>query len=257
MTLSAIVLTKNEERNIEGCLSSLSWADEMLVVDSGSTDLTAALAEKHGARVVTHPFTNFSSQRNFAMSQAQGDWVLFIDADERVTPELAEEIKKTLRDSMPSLNPSPVGRGQGEGYVYAIPRHNYFFGKRIRFGDAREDAPVRLFPKQHVTWTQPVHEMIVTDLPVRKLKSPLLHSSTRDLAHYQQKVRGYVPLELETMKAKGVRPSLLKAIFLPPAKFFQLYFLKDGVWDGVAGFQYAILSSYYTFEKHWRYWNKR
>lgn len=254
MTLSAIVLTRNEERDIEGCLSSVSFADEKLVVDSGSTDRTAALAEKYGARVITHLFTDFAAQRNFAMSQASAEWVLFIDADERVTPELAEEIKNVIT---PSLRPSPRGRGQDEGAVYATPRHNYFFGKRLRFGDARSDAPIRFFPRQHVTWTQPVHEMIVTDLPVRRLKNPILHYSTRDLAHYKQKVHDYIPLELETMRSKGIRPSLMKAILLPPAKFIQLYLVKLGVLDGMAGLQYAILSSYYTFRKHWLYWKQR
>jgi len=243
MKLSAIVLTRNEERNIENCLVGLSWADELLVVDSGSTDRTVALAEKCGARVLVHPFMDFASQRNFAMSQAKGDWALFIDADERVTSELAEEISTLLKGSAPLC-------------VCAIPRHNYFFDKRLRFGDAQEDAPVRLFPKLLVTWTQPVHEIIATDLPVRKLKNPLIHHSTRDLAHYQQKVCDYVPLELETMKAKGARPCLMKAIFLPLAKFFQLYFFKLGILDGIAGLQYAILSTYYTFLKHWLYFKQ-
>jgi glycosyltransferase involved in cell wall biosynthesis len=253
MRLSVIVLTKNEERNIEECLVSVSFADERLVVDSGSTDSTVALAEKHGARVVAHPLKDFSTQRNFAMSQALGDWVLFIDADERVTPELAEEIKFLLKGS----DPLESSGGLTPLCVYAIPRHNYFFGKRLRCSDSGGDSPVRLFPKQAVTWMQPVHEMIVTDLPLRKLQNPIIHYSTRDLAHYKQKVRDYVPLELKTMKSKGMRPSLLKAIFLPPAKFAQLYFLKGGIFDGRAGFQYAILSAYfYTFQKHWRYWKR-
>lgn len=240
MKISAIVLTRNEERNIKDCLASLSWADEMLVVDSGSTDGTRVLAEKQGARVVTHPFTNFSAQRNFAMSQVTGEWVLFIDADERVTPELAGEMTEVLKGS------APLG-------VYAIPRHNYFFCKRLRFGDSREDAPVRFFPRQHVTWSQPVHEVIATDLPVQKLRSPLLHYSTCDLAHYQQKIREYVPLELEMMRAKGLRPSFLKAIFIPPLKFIQLYFCRLGIFDGLVGFQYALLSAYCSFSKYWRY----
>ena len=258
MRLSMIVLTRNEERNIEDCLASLSWADEMLVADSGSTDRTVTLAEKCGARVFTHPFTDFASQRNFAMEQAKGDWILFIDADERVTPELAEEMRCVTHGNLQGLTLNSQDPTSEVGKVaYAIPRRNYFFGKRLCFGDSREDAPIRLFPRQHVTWTQPVHEMIVTDLPVRKLKNPLLHYSTRDLTHYQQKVRDYVPLELETMKTKGAQPSLLKAIFLPPARFLQLYFFKLGILDGMAGFQYAILSAYYTFEKHRQYWKLR
>lgn len=265
MTLSAIILTRNEERNIKECLASVSFADEMLVVDSGSTDRTATIAKEHGARVIAHPFVDFAAQRNFAMSQALGDWVLFIDADERVTPELAEEIKCVLKGSGP-FPPEGVGRMRSSAQkssggltplcVYAIPRHNYFFGKRLRFGDSGGDAPVRLFPKQGVKWTQPVHETIVTDLPIRKLQNPIIHYSTRDLAHYKQKVRDYVPHELAVMKAKKVRPSLLKTALLPPAKFFQLYFLKLGIFDGLAGFQYAILSAYYTFKKHWRYWKR-
>lgn len=251
MKLSAIILTRNEERNIEDCLSGLSWADEMLVVDSGSTDHTIALAERRGARVVTHPLIDFASQRNFAISQAKGEWVFFVDADERATPELAEEIKSVLNGTdpfQPSGEPAPL-------YVYAISRHNYFFGKRLSFGDSRDDAPIRLFPRQRITWAQPVHEVIVTDLPTRKLKSPLRHYSTRNLAHYKQKVRNYVPLELRAMREKGVKPALWKCFLVPPAKFFLLYFFKLGILDGIAGFQYAMLSAYfYTFQKYWLYW---
>jgi len=242
MKISAIVLTRNEERNIKDCLASLSWADEMLVVDSGSTDATRVLAEKQGAKVVTHPFADFAAQRNFAMSQATGDWVLFIDADERVTPGLAGEITDLLK------GPAPLR-------VYAIPRHNYFFGKRMRFGDSQADAPVRFFPRQHAAWAQPVHEKIATDLPVQRLRNPLLHYSTSDLAHYQQKIREYVPLEIEMMRAKGLRPSFLKVIFIPPLKFIQVYFFRLGIFDGLVGLQYAVLSAYCSFSKYWRYFN--
>ena len=269
MTLSAIILTRNEERNIAECLSNISFAEELLVVDSGSTDQTVALAEQCGARVIAHPFSDFASQRNFAMSQAKGDWVLFIDADERVTPELAEEIKETIL-AQPVI-PEIFNRGSSAGFpleacgndenqrlaVYAIPFRTFFFGKRLRFGDSVGDLHIRLFPKLEVAWTQPVHEQIVTDLPVRTLKNPICHYSTRDFAHYRNKVACYVARELAVMKQKGIRPSLFRAVFMPPARFFQLYFLKLGILDGIAGFQYAILSAYYTFEKHWRYRKKR
>lgn len=244
MTLTAIVLTKNEEANIGHCLEALSFADEVLVLDSGSTDRTVMQAQQCGARALSHPLTDFASQRNFAIRQAKGEWLLFVDADERVTPGLAAEIKDLMRGTAPAA-------------VYAIPRQTFFFGQRLRFGDARGDAPVRLFPRDRAAWTQPVHEKVVTDLPCRKLKNPILHYSTRNLAHYRQKVRDYVPLEIETMKAKGVRPGLLKAILLPPAKFFQLFFFKLGILDGVAGFQYAILSAYYTLVKYWRYYRTK
>ncbi|MFA5158915.1 MAG: glycosyltransferase family 2 protein, partial [Candidatus Omnitrophota bacterium] len=196
MKLSAIVLTNNEEKNIPECLTALSWADEILVVDSNSQDATVVLAEKYGARVVTHPFTDFASQRNFAMSQAKGDWVLFIDADERVTPQLAEEIKTVIHPAPDSL---PAGRGQDEKYVYAIQFQTFFFGKRLRFGDAFKDSHIRLFPRLQVVWTQPVHEQIVTNLPCRKLKNPIFHYTTRDFTHYMTKFARYVPRELDIM----------------------------------------------------------
>lgn len=239
--LSAIVLTKNEEQDIVECLSSASFVDELLVVDSGSADRTVTLAEKHGAKVVTHPFADFASQRNFAMSQASGDWVLFIDADERVTPELAEEIRSVIL-------------GSAQLCIYAILFQTFFFGKRLRFGDALNDYHIRLFPRSRVTWAQPVHEQVITDLPCRKFKNPILHYTTRNIAHYMCKLERYVPRELLVMKEKSVRPSFFRAFVRPPARFFQLYFLKLGILDGVVGFQYAILSAYYTFRKHWLYW---
>lgn len=273
MMLSAIVLTKNEEANIRECLAALSFADEVLVVDSGSTDRTVTLAESLGARAIIHPMTDFASQRNFAMAQAKGDWVLFIDADERVTPELAEEIKAITQANPPNnlrgvtsgprnftseVRKAGVEFGSEVGKAaYAIPRQTYFFGRRLRFCDARSDAPVRLFPKSGAHWEQPVHERVVTGLPVRVLNSSMPHHSTRDLAHYTQKVRDYVPKELEVMRSKGIRPGILKVVLMPLARFLQLYFFRLGILDGVAGLQYAILSAYYTFEKHWRYWKGR
>lgn len=247
MKLSAIVLTLNEVHNIADCLTALAWAEELLVIDSGSTDGTVEMAQKHGARVVQHPFTDFASQRNFALQQATGDWVLFIDADERVTPALAEEIRSITQISF-CVPAAAAGR-----CAYAIPRANYFFGHRLRFGDAQGDAPVRLFPRDDVSWTQPVHEKVVTTLTVLKLKHAMLHCSTRDLAHYTEKLREYLPLELETMARKGVKVGVGNLLFRPPAKFFYLYFFKGGILDGLAGLQYAILSSYYTAVKYWRY----
>jgi glycosyltransferase involved in cell wall biosynthesis len=276
MTLSAIVLTRNEEHNIKDCLDSLAWADEVLIVDSGSADRTIEIAKARGARTFFHPFTDFAAQRNFAMSQAAGDWILFVDADERVTPELAKEIVDLISPQHSETSHVRHSERSEESHqkqilrhetaqddenqrlaAYAIPRVTYFFGSRLKFGDARNDAPIRLFPKNRAAWAQPVHEKIETALPLKQLGYSLLHYSTRDLMHYQQKIRDYVPHELEVMRKKGARASLFKAIFFPPSKFLQLYFLKLGILDGIAGLQYAILSSYYTFKKHWLYWKQR
>ncbi|OQA54910.1 MAG: Glucosyl-3-phosphoglycerate synthase [Candidatus Omnitrophica bacterium ADurb.Bin277] len=237
--ITAIILTLNEESNIESCLEKLKWADEMLVVDSGSSDRTVELAKRSGARVVSHPFTDYASQRNFAMQEAKGDWVLFIDADEHVSPELAEEIQGVIR--------TPCD------HIYTIPFHTFFFGRRLRFGDALRDLHVRLFPRTKAVWGQPVHEKVVTELPCRELKNPVVHYTTRDLEHYMRKIDGYLAREVSAMKERGLRPSWIRLILNPIARFFQLYFWKLGILDGVGGFQYAILSAYYTFEKHRRY----
>jgi glycosyltransferase involved in cell wall biosynthesis len=251
MILSAIVLTKNEESNIADCLATLQWVNERLIVDSGSSDRTCVIARELGARVVEHPMRDFADQRNFAMAQAKGDWVLFIDADERVTPELVAEINAITC-------PDSIAKGKlADLAVYAIPRRTYFFGKELRFGDSRGDAPIRLFPRGRVRWDQPVHEIVRTDLPYRRLKNPLSHYSTRDLAHYMQKVREYVPLEHAAMREKGIRTSFLGLILMPPARFIHLYFWKLGILDGITGFQYAILSSYYSFLKHWMHFRAR
>jgi len=254
--LSAIVLTRNEEKNISECLAALNWADEILVIDSESADRTCELAKKSGAVVFSHPFSDFSAQRNFALQKAKGDWVLFIDADERVTVELAEEIKNITQGNPRGEISGGRRRTPGveSGCVYAIPRKTFFFGKLLRFADARHDAPIRLFPRSRVRWIQPVHEKIETDLPCKLLKNPLLHYSTRDLAHYRQKVMEYVPLELATLRAKGIRANFLSVLIRPAGKFFYLYIWKLGILDGIPGLQYAMLSAWYAFIKHWRYW---
>ncbi len=243
MKLTAIVLTLNEEENISDCLAALSWADELLVVDSGSTDKTVEIAQKCGARVIRHPFTDFASQRNFALRQATGDWVLFIDADERVSAELKMEIQQAIS----------VDSSEANLFVYEIPFHTYFLGKRMRFGDAMRDFHARLFPGLSAFWENPVHEQIATALPRKRLKNAVAHLTTKNWAHYKMKIERYVPNELRNMKSQNMRPSLLKAVFMPFFRFMQLYLFKLGILDGITGFQYAILSAYYTGLKHWRY----
>ncbi len=235
MSLTAIVLTKNEAGNINTCLDTLLFADERIVVDAGSQDQTIQLAQSKASSVYFHEFVNFADQRNYSLVLAKMDWVLFIDADERVSLDLAREIQSAT---------------EFEPAAYAIPRHNYFFGKRLRYSGSAEDAPVRLFPKNSGVWKQPVHEYFETPLPIRKLKEPLIHHTTRDLAHYMEKVERYVPLEVETMLENGRSAYGWDLIIRPFAKFLYLYLCKLGVLDGVAGLQYAVLSAYYDFRKY-------
>ena len=242
MKLSVIVITLNEEKNIEACLESLSWADEVIVVDGGSNDSTCSLAKKLGVDVVYRDFDNFSAQRNFAMSKTSNDWVFFVDADERPSKELIKEIKNLF--SADTLKPC----------VYGIPRRTYFLGKRLRFSDTRNDAPDRLFPRSEVEWMQSVHEKIIANLPHKVLTNYLHHYSTRDFSHYKEKLKCYIPYELEIMKEKNRGKYWWNCFFFPPAKFIYLYFLKLGILDGTQGFLYAMLSAYYVYLKNKLYY---
>lgn len=238
MTLSVVLITKNEEVNIREALQSVAWADERIVLDSGSTDQTVSLAKACGAKVYEEPFTDFSTQKNKVLSYAGGDWVLLIDADERVTPALADEIRACVALNKPA--------------VYAIPRDTYFFGQRLRFSGTGNDAPLRLFPRGQARFFQSVHEEVRTTLPVEMLKNTMPHYSTRDRAHYQRKLDCYLPLEITVMREKGRRVYFWDAWLRPMLKFIQLYFFQGGILDGLAGLQYAYLSSYYVFLKYSR-----
>ncbi len=237
MKLSAVLIAYNEEANIQECLGSAAFADEIVLVDSGSTDRTLERAGRYSPHIFRNPFKDFASQKNFALARASGDWVFFIDADERVPEALAREIRELANVSGPDR-------------VYAVKRLTYFFAKRLRFSGTQDDYPVRLFPRGKVHFEQPVHERVVTTLPVRKLKNALVHKSTRDFDHYKQKLNQYIPLELEVMSVKKTRATFFDLFLRPAAKFFMLYIWKGGLLDGMAGLQYSLLSSYYDFLKY-------
>ena len=208
------------------------------MLDSGSTDKTVALAKAAGARVYEEPFTDFSTQKNKVLGYALCDWVLLIDADERITEPLAAEIQTLI--------------GQKKQAAYAILRETFFFGHRLRFSGTRNDAPIRLFPRGQAHFFQSVHEQIQTELPVEKITHTMLHYSTRDRQHYQRKLDCYLPLEIEVLRQKGRRVCFWDAWLRPIVKFSQLYFFQAGILDGIAGLQYATLSAYYVFLKYTR-----
>lgn len=231
--LSVCLITKNEEKNIRECLESVRFADEIVIVDSGSTDRTLEIAKEFTSKISFHPFKHFAEQKNKALSLAQGDWIFLIDADERVSVELAEEIKK-IASGMPDA-------------AYRVRRRTFFLEKPLCFSGTQNDAPIRLFPKKTARYDQPVHEQIVTALPVRSLQNLLLHITTRSLDHYKEKLELYTSLEVKTMREKGRTATWADQWLAPAAKFLYLYVLKGGILDGVTGFQFAYLSAYY----HW------
>ncbi|MGB5933709.1 MAG: glycosyltransferase family 2 protein, partial [Anaerolineae bacterium] len=170
--LSAIVLTRDEERNIVDCLRSLSWADEVLVLDSGSEDATVALAQEMGARVETRPFDNYPCQRNAALELAQGRWVFFVDADERASEELAAEVRKVI--------------AQEEAEGFWVPRRNYIFGRWIRYAGWYPDYQLRLFRRHKGRYdeSREVHELVILDGPQGYLGKPLIHYNYEDIGQF-------------------------------------------------------------------------
>lgn len=236
MSVTAAIITYNEASNIEECLKSVQWADEIVVVDSGSSDPTVEKAKALGAHTYVIPFRDFASQKNAALGYSKGDWIFILDADERVTDELAAEIQAIVSASK-------------DDYVFQVKRITSFFKKRLRFSGTQQDWPVRLFPRGRAYFTQPVHEKIVTDLPLRKLKSSLLHLSTQDYDHYQLKLKRYLPLELEMLQRRAPSLNRWHKFFWPIAKFALLYFWQKGICDGLTGLQFALLAAYYDFLK--------
>ncbi len=241
--ISAALITLNEERNLPECLESIRWADECVLIDSHSTDQTLEIAARFGAKVFQKKFINYADQKNEALSKASQKWIFFIDADERVTPELSAEILQTVK------------RDNGT-HIYRVKRQTYFFGHRLRFSGTQDDAPIRLFPKGRVHYEQPVHEMIVSELPVLPLRAPLIHHTTRNQQEYDRKLEKYIAFELETMKNKKRKIYICDILLRPLAKFIQLYFFKFGFLDGSGGWLFARLAFYYDWTKYSRYYRE-
>ncbi len=241
--ISVCLIVKNEEKHIEACLDSVAWADQIVVVDSGSTDRTLEKARRAKLSIYQHPFVNFAEQKNFALDQATGDWIFFIDADERVTPALAAEIQETAKNGLQK--------------VFEVRRQTFFLGHRLRFSGTQNDAPVRLFPRGKARFEQPVHETLVTPLPTGRLRNAMLHYTTETHAEYEAKLEHYTDLEILAMKKRGKKVTLIDLLLGPAAKWIKLYLLELGILDGAGGWEFARLSAYYHYVKCRKFLNAR
>jgi glycosyltransferase involved in cell wall biosynthesis len=243
-TLSAIVITRNEAQNLEDCLASLKgWVHEIVVVDSHSSDDTVAIAKRHGAKV-SQPegWPGFGPQKNRALALATCDWVLSIDADERVTPKLSKEIAQVL-----SANDA--------AFAYEIPRLSSYCGKFIHHAGWRPDHVLRLFPREHARFSDDlVHERVVTALPVKQLENDLLHYSYRNFSQVLSKVEAYSNASAKQAFARGKRATVGSAVVHGAWAFFRTYVLRAGFLDGGHGLALAISNaetSYYKYIKLW------
>jgi glycosyltransferase involved in cell wall biosynthesis len=238
MRLSVTVIALNEEENIVPCLESVRFADEIIVVDSGSTDRTLELARNFTGRIFTIDWQGFAGTKNFALEQATGDWVFSLDADERVPEGLREEILKVVKDDGPL-----------DGY--RIPRKNYVGGRWIRRLGWYPDYTLRLFRRGRGRFKdREVHEEVEVEGKVGLLQTPLEHYSYRSLEEYASRQDRYARLAAEEMRKAGRRPVPGELLWRPALTFLNLFFLKLGFLEGALGLKLALQSSRYNFLKY-------
>ncbi|MBI5674230.1 MAG: glycosyltransferase family 2 protein [Nitrospirae bacterium] len=250
--LSVAIITHNEEENIKDALESVKWADEIVVVDSFSTDRTVEICKKYTDKVFVFEWPGFAEQKNKAVSLTTQPWVLVLDADERVTEALKNEILKAIRDPYPSPNPLPQGegaRGRVDGYYLA--RKNHFAGRWIRHGGWWPDYTLRLFRRSKGSF-QPreVHESIKINGKTGHLKNPLEHFTYKDTNDYLTRMENYSTLAAKELYKEGRRACIFDIMLRPAATFFRMLFLQAGFLDGTYGFKLAYLYSRYTFNKY-------
>jgi len=242
-SISIIVIAFNEESALAECLESVTWADEIIVVDSGSTDKTLDIARKYTDKIyVEDDWQGFGVQKQRAQSHARGRWILSIDADERVTPELRDEI---------------LSVALADDAAYSMPILPFCFGRFIRHGGWYPAAKVRLYPRQRARYgSQQVHEKLEYEgeLEIRKLKGDLLHYTYRDMQHYLVKSAHYAAAWAAQREAKGRKVSLLQGVFHALTCFLRMYIFRAGFLDGKQGFLLAVLSSHSTFVKYADLW---
>lgn len=239
--LAAVVLTKNEAENIHDCISSLhTWVDCVVVWDSGSNDGTQQLAYLAGAVVIERPFDNYASQRQAALDTVNADWILFVDADERVTPELRDEILATLE--------APAHDG------YWIPRRNYIVGRETHGGGFYPDHQLRLVRRVVASYVaeREVHEIVDVGGNEGYLKSPLLHFNYHSWRQFHDKQVVYASYEAHILAGRGIRPRPHNFVLQPLREFRRRFFTLDGWRDGWHGLRLAgLLAWYYGFMPYW------
>jgi len=233
--LSVAIIALNEEERIRACLESVTWADEVVVVDSGSSDKTVAIAREFTDRVLFHAWAGYGAQKNFALAQCQGDWLLALDADERVSEPLRVEIAAAL-----AADPPVAG--------FAIPRRNFFQGAWVRHGGWYPDYQLRLFRRGRGAFTESaVHESVRVDGPVGRLRAPLDHQSYRGIEDFVARANRYSELAARQLASSGRGGSLGDLLVRPVWRFVSMYVLRAGYLDGWRGLTLAILYAHYVF----------
>jgi hypothetical protein len=233
--LSAVVLTLNEQKHLPDCLASLAWADEIVVFDSFSTDRTEAIARDHNARFIQRKFANYAAQRNAALGAVQADWVFFVDADERIPPPLAEEVRAVIQ------KPEPVG--------WWVPRHNYLFGKLTLHAGWYPDYQLRLLKRGHARYDpeRHVHELVRLDGAEGYLQNPLVHLNYETVGEFIRKQGAYARYDAGILHAEGKRAKPHNFTLQPIRQFFWRYITLHGWRDGLHGLRLSLFMAYFQF----------
>lgn len=239
-TVTAAVISLNEESNIRDCLACLSWADELLVIDAYSSDATAALAREAGARVILHTFDSYASQRNYAIEHAQSDWVLFVDADERVEQALAQEIQQRISSDIATPE-EPVG--------YWVSRRNLILGHWVHHGGWWPDHQMRLVLRGRARYSERIdpHEVVDVTGPIGYLSNTLLHYNYSSLGQLVAKQRSYAQREARTLARESVQALPHRYLTQPVREFYRRYIQLAGYRDGLLGLLLALVMGWYRY----------
>lgn len=239
--ISAVVLTKNEEKNIIDCLESLSFCDEIIVLDDNSQDRTVEIAKKQGAKIFVHSLeNNFSKQRNYGLAKADGEWVLFIDADERISSALAYEIRRTILET------------KYNGFF--IKRVDTIWGRRLRFGEAGSAWRLRLGRRNTGKWVGVVHEGWFIDGKVGELKNELDHFPHQSVEEFIREINYYTTLKAMELHKNKINVNWYDLILYPKGKFLKNFIFKFGFLDGIPGLIFALTMSFHSFLVRGKLW---
>ena len=247
--ITSVILTKNEDKNIKKCIESVKWCDEIIIIDDNSTDKTLEIAKKYNVKIFFHSLDNdFSAQRNFGISKAKNEWVLFVDSDEIISDALAFEISNaiTLKDqSLRSFN------------GFYIKRSDFMWGKRLMHGETGNISLLRLARKNKGLWKGMTHEKWEITRPVGRLVNPLLHFPHTTLEEFLREVNFYTDIRAQELKTKKTKVFFWSIVFYPVGKFLINFIFKKGFMDGMQGLIFAIVMSFHSFLVRSKLWLKQ
>ncbi|ATX79588.1 Glycosyltransferase involved in cell wall bisynthesis [Mariprofundus aestuarium] len=239
LPISVTIIACNEEKRIGECLNSVQWADDIVVVDSGSSDKTVAIAEAHGARVIHHTWPGYGAQKQFATSQARYDWILNLDADEHVTDQLATSIRNTFQNLPESI------------IAFECNFEHFLMGRWLRHGEAYPDPHIRLFNRQAGDWnSRQIHEHIEISGSTGKLEGSIRHKTVESLAEYIEKINRYTELQAEIIVESGKQVTFSQLFFRSLWRFLRGYIFRLGFLDGIAGLTHSMTSTLTSYLKY-------